>query len=70
MENSKILAMNPAAVDDEDCFIRLCNGPQQEMRRRKRMAEEHRNRLMGRLLRDAVVVAGTIIALAVIASLL
>lgn len=33
MESNKIVALSTTAAADEDCFIRLCNSPQQEIRR-------------------------------------
>lgn len=70
MENSKIAALHVATVTDEDCFIRLCNSPQQEERRRKRMVKDYRQKKFSRIARDMVVATTTLAALAVIASVL
>ena len=54
MENTKIVMLN-AKDPDEDCFIRICNSKNQEMRRRKRVERDRRMRRMRQMAKEAAV---------------
>lgn len=69
MENTKIVIVNSRDID-EDCFIRLCNSPQQEMRRKKHLAKDRRNRWLKRVVKDVAIVAVTTAVLMVILNVL
>lgn len=70
METTKIVPMPGSRENDPDCFIRLCNSPEQQRRRMARLRREQRKRVVNKIAEYAAVVLATIVFLALIGAAL
>lgn len=68
MNELKVIALSEQIENDPDCFIRLCNSPEQQRKRQLLIEQDRRRQMAWNVAKNlAYVAAGAVIALVVIA---